>query len=553
MDIRLFLCQGTIPAAELYGSPVKLIVTVLFSGLWLYLCTRVNSDAIVVHAKRTFWAGVTLGTGAAGLLLCLFVPVFWIGLPLFIVASMTAFAVYVRHRNRIVDEEFKIFTGEWIKEKLSGKKTVLDVETKVRLYEHDGSPVIISDEEAEDRELVKSYNIAQQILFDILRKRASIAEVRPITSEKAQVTFLVDGVPEKQEPIPLFDFDMALRYLKEKGGMDSEESSREQNGQITVDIAQSPQDMKLISGGMKKGEMLRIQVIQEMFKTNFDLLGMREEVRNALHDLFQEPGLTIVSGPPRSGVTSTAYSLLRKQDAFIRLIYSVEHKPGIDLPNITQEEYESREELPKLLASTIRRDPDVLYVDNCPSAEVAGQILDFAAEKTVLLSLRASNAIEALAKWAQLVGDVQRAVGPLKVITCQTLARCLCPTCKTPCRPDPKVLKKLNIKPGKVEQFYRTPIKPKAVKKSEEEPPCETCNDKGYFGMTGIFEYMPIVDELRKTITGNANIQQIQAVARKLGVLSLDQEGLYKVVTGDTDVKEIVRVFQHPENKKENT
>ena len=348
------------PPVALYGSPVKIGVVLILTFLWLYLCTRVNADAIAVHAKRELWSTMVLAAGVVGLLCCLFISVFWIGLPVFIVCLLTVFIVYIFHRNGLVDDELKIFTREWLKEKVASRGKKTRVEKKVRVYDSYGKPVIISDREKEDCDLVAQFNFVQDLFFDILCKRASIVEIRPVSSEEVRPTFVIDGVPEKQNPLSMDRYGRAVEYLKEKGGIDLDATDGAQHGKITVDVAESPQEMRLLVSQTKDGAILRIEVAQEMLKTSLETLGMREDVRNNVIEATKTPGLIIISGPGCSGVTSTVYSILRKQDAFTRVIHSVEHEPGLDLPNITQVEYEDAEGFLQVFATTLRRNPDVL-------------------------------------------------------------------------------------------------------------------------------------------------------------------------------------------------
>lgn len=289
---------------------------------------------------------------------------------------------------------------------------------------------------------------------------------------------------------------------------------------------------------------MQIRVMQELIQTNLDLLGMDEGiVKKLLAASEMGRGILIIAGPGKSGVTSTLYSYLRKQDAYMKMLVKVEEHSAMELENVTQYEYLDPAKLPDMLGTIMRRDPDVIMLDNCPDAKTADMLCEYAKEKFVILGAKAKDSFTALARWATTVGDASRAVKRLHGVTCQTLIRKICPTCREPYQPDPNLLQKINMTSEKVDVFYRPPTQ-KVTDNKGNVIPCETCQDSGYYGRTGVFEYLQLTPELRQLISAQGSLTELKSAARKNKMQYLQENALAKVVAGITSIQEVVRTFQ---------
>ncbi|MBN1554544.1 MAG: hypothetical protein JXA11_07345, partial [Phycisphaerae bacterium] len=123
------------------------------------------------------------------------------------------------------------------------------------------------------------------------------------------------------------------------------------------------------------------------------------------------------------------------------------------------------------------------------------------------------------------------------------LIRKICPTCREPYQPDPTLLKKINMTSDRVDVFYRPPTQ-KVTDNKGNVIPCETCQDSGYYGRTGVFEYLHLTTELRDLIKAQASLTQLKSAARKNKMQYLQENALAKVVAGITSIQEVVRTFQ---------
>ena len=384
-------------------------------------------------------------------------------------------------------------------------------------------------------------DLTQELLRDSVQYRASVAELSP-AGEDTTVRFLIDGVYHKRPPLERAQANAVIDYLKGIAGMDLAEKRRPQSGSASADMGALRADMKVSTDGSTHGQRMRVQVLQEVAQTNLDMLGMPDDLRGRVEQLnAAQAGLLIVSGPKGNGVTSTLYSLMRKHDAFMKQLVTLESTLTVDLPNITQNTYKDQTELTARLASALRRDPDVVMVDQCLTPQTAKLIQEAAGGKNLLLGANADNCFVALAKWVKLCGDRGKAVARLKGITCQVLLRKLCQQCREAYSPPRDLLAKLNLPADRIKSFYRTPTRPLTDEKGRPVI-CPVCHGTGYLARTAAFELLEMTDEIRELIVKNASLAQIKSACRKNKMLYLQEQALRKVIQGITGIKEVVRV-----------
>ena len=530
---------GAVPESTGYFSIFKIILILLLIFPWLKIAPWVDKDTKVVHLPRTLWNLLVISSGMVSLLLWLLLPWFAVGLLLYIVFTTSTILTYALIRDKRVVPEAKVLTSRHLKSVFtSGKSERVETIQRVKIYDHTGRPVGPPPEEQIDERI--TYNLAQNFLHDVVLFRASEVDLMPAKTQTA-VKFVVDGVGHNRPPMEIHQAEKLIDFIKKVAGMNVEEKRRPQSGKIAVEAGAVTVDMDINTAGTMQGQRLQIHIVQETAKTNLSELGMSEDILAKLEELNKQKGLIIVSGPRGNGVTSTLYSLLRRHDAYIENLATIEEHITIDLENVTQIEYTDQTDMPAKLASLLRRDPDVVMVDACRTPQAAQLICDASQEKQILLGSTASSALVALAKWVKVVGDAQKAVAPLKAITCQVLLRKLCPNCKESYSPRRDLLAKLNLPVEKIGKFYRPPTKPLTDEKGNPIV-CPTCRGTGYYGRTGAFELLEMTDEIRQLVIQGAPVSKIKAACRKNKMLYLQEQCLMLVIKGITSVEEVIRV-----------
>jgi type II secretory ATPase GspE/PulE/Tfp pilus assembly ATPase PilB-like protein len=532
---------GGVPPSGGYLSIIKIAVMLAMVVPYLAAAPWIHRDSQLIRAPRRLWGSLILGVGAASFLIWLFLPYYFAGLFLYLLATAAMLFSYLAYRNSHVSEDRKVSLRSLFRrepEKVEERPV-----SRLQLYTANGGAVHVPSQEADGPEAVRAYNLAQEVLYDMVWRRASEIDLTP-AGQQVKVRFVIDGVAVGRPSRSLAESETIIQYLKPIAGMVEEDRRRPQRGRISVDMVGKPIDIMLVTAGSTTGQRLQCRVVQEFVQTNLDQLGISSDVLERVEKLTQMPrGLFIVSGRPGSGLTSTLYSILREQDAFTKQLATLEAEVSVDLENITHHGYGDPANLPGELASVLRRDPDVVMVDQCPDSQTASLICQAAQRKLVLLGMQAGDSFTALAKWVKVCSDPGAAMANLHGVLCQMLLRKLCAQCREPYRPDPQLLAKANIPAEKIDVFYRPPTKPLTDEKGQVYT-CHACQGTGYFGRTAAFELLEITEELKKLVVAGAPLLQIKATARKNRMLYLQEQALRKVISRETSIQEVIRGTQ---------
>ncbi|HUS91327.1 MAG TPA: ATPase, T2SS/T4P/T4SS family [Phycisphaerae bacterium] len=533
-----------------YSALVKFLVFLVFLAPWWYFATWVNRDATRLFGSATTWSGVVLGAGALGVLVWLVMPFFVVGLLFYAIVTGGAIGAYIVHRNGKVEPGKRVLTREHLGGAMK-RRGRLDVQisTQVVLYDRDEVVVPPPDLSAENEQLIGTYNLVQDLLHDMVWRRASEAAITP-SGNVARCLYVIDGVASERPSMSPGDSERIAQFLKDIAGMDLEDVRRPQKGKLSVDLDGARADVELSTAGTTGGQRMMFRFIQESVRTQLELLGLPEDILEEVRKLRDvDNGLFLVSGRRGAGVTSTLYAILRQRDAFMYNLFTLETAPAVDLENITQVSYGEEAKLTGALTMILNEGhADVLMIDQCSNADAAKMIAKVAAKMPVLLGIQAGDSFSALARWVQLCGDPGLAVRILRGISCQMLVRRLCTECREAYRPDPARLAKLNLAGEKIDVFYR-PGKPTVQKPKGPVEVCPACQGSGYRGRTAVFELLKLTNDIRKLIIDGATVAQIRAACRKNKMLYLQEQTLRKVIDGTTSIEEVVRVTQQTKKK----
>ena len=289
-----------------------------------------------------------------------------------------------------------------------------------------------------------------------------------------------------------------------------------------------------------------MRVIGDEKNYKIEDLGFTPKQQVTVREAMQsEHGVILISAPPEEGLTTTIYSYARSHDAFLQNIQTVEYEREIAINNITQHVYEPSDEKTFMaeLQRVVRTDPDVIVLPEVRERE-AGALAAKAAtgKQLVYVAVKSLDLLDALKRWAVMVGDVKLLAESLILVTHQRLVRRLCPSCKTPYKPDAAMLQKINMPADKV--LYRPP-EPQYDKHGNPVL-CQNCHGAGYVGRVGVFNVLVVDDDLRKVIAGGGSLVDIKRAAAKKGSIGLQQQALQKVFDGITSIDEVVRATRPP-------
>ena len=525
-----------------YISIIKLASFVVLFFLWLPLVSWVFTDAKAVGTKEGYWSAVVLGTGAAAIIIWLLIPVFIIGALIYVLAVATTALIYVKHRNSRVMDYARVLTSEHIKNLLISKGFLFITANK--------NEVPLPQPQTPD---FFGYKSAYEILSDAIWRRASDIVFMP-GSQNYNVTYYVDGAAIKQPSIARGQMEYFIQFLKHLADLETKEKRKPQKGKFRTrrEKDDDDTDWEVTTAGSTAGEQLILKQLIQQTVARLPEIGLMPEQLEQLNTLRNlKQGLFLVTGPQKSGVTTTLYAMLRNHDAFLNSINTIERRPSAELPNITQNIFSLTDTgtttFAKKLQQIVRMGPDIVGVADCQDIETA-QTASLAAKdgKIIYVTIKADSVVQALGKWIKLVGDRNLIANTLLGISNQRLLRKLCEECKQAYAPNKELLRKFNITADKVKALYRTGKV--VLGKRGKEMTCEKCQGTGYVGRTGTFEIIALNDQLKNTIKKSKSLSEIGSQFRASKMLYLQEQALRKVINGTTAINEMIRVLSP--NKK---
>lgn len=528
---------------EGYISIIKFVPFVILFFAWLPLISWIYQDAKAVETNEAFWTGIVLGAGAGGVIIWLVIPIFIVGLLVYVIAVGTISLAYVKHRNSRVLDFDRVLTIDHIKSLLVSKEKKLEALKSFIFVTANNNEVPIPEPRTPD---FFGYKTAYEILSDATWRRASSIMFSP-TSQDYQVSYYVDGASLKQPSINRDQMGYFIPFIKHLADLDTKEKRKPQKGKFNIRRNKEDTTWEVTTAGSTAGEQIRLkQITQENITklSNIGIMSEQNEQLNRFHEIKQ--GVFIISGPKKSGITTTLYSLLRNHDAFINNINTLERQPSSPLPNITQNVFKLSDTGTTTFANkfqtVVRMGPDIIGVAECEDAETA-KIACAAAKdgKLVYITLHADSVIQALGKWLKYVGNRNIVAETLLGVSNQRLLRILCEECKQAYAPDKELLRKFNISAEKTKALYRAG----KVQYDKHGKPstCENCQGTGYFGRTGVFEMIILNNDLRKVIAKSKSLPEIGSQFRRAKMLYLQEQTLRKVITGTVSINEMIRVL----------
>ena len=534
-----------------YVSIIKLVIYFALFLAWLPLVNWVHSDAQSVRARETFWTAAIALAGMLSLLLWPLIPVFFIGIALYIIAIGAVSMAYIMHRNSLVSDFEKVLTAEHIKGLFANDGKKLAKSSKgVHFVTANGNDVPLPEPKTSES---LAFTIACEIFEDAIWRRASDILFAPGASEYS-INYAIDGLAIKQEPRSRDQIDKLIHYVKQIADLDSNEKRKPQRGIMEVKIGEGKTKWEINTAGSTAGEQMRIKRHEEEGMLKLEDLGLNQDQLKALKSVRQiDAGLFITSGPPKSGITTTFYAMMKNHDPFMNDMNTLERHPTGSLDNITQNIYSLSDTGTSSYAShlqtIVRMGSNIIGVADVDDAETAQVATKAAAANRMMhATIKAQSAIKALATWIKLSGDKNGVLDNIQGIVNQRIVRILCDECKQAYKPNPNLLRKFNLPADKIEVFYR----PGEIEYDKKGRPiiCEKCQGTGFYGRTGIFETIVINDDLRAALKKATSLQEMSALFRKAGMFSIQERSIRQVMKGITSINEVIRELTPEAPKK---
>ena len=390
-----------------------------------------------------------------------------------------------------------------------------------------------SSEAASDVEDAPVVRFLQKMLIDAINARASDLHFEPYEYHY-RVRFRVDGELREITQPPIAIKDKLASRIKVISRLDIAEKRVPQDGRMKLKFGSKAIDFRVSTLPTLFGEKIVIRILDpSSAKLGIEALGYEKIEKERLLKCIQRPyGMVLVTGPTGSGKTVSLYTCLNILNQPGVNISTVEDPAEINLPGVNQVNINDKAGLTfaTALKSFLRQDPDVIMVGEIRDLETADIAIKAAQTGHMVMStLHTNDAPTTLTRLLNMGVAPFNIASSVLLITAQRLTRKLCETCKTQADYPPDAMLKAGFTQADLDGTW----------KPYRAVGCSACNN-GYKGRVGIYQVMPITEEIQRIILAEGTAVDIAKQAQLEGVRDLRQSGLVKVRSGVTTLEEVI-------------
>ncbi len=407
-----------------------------------------------------------------------------------------------------------------------------DVVQSATADQEDEAPAEVVDllESAEDAPIVKLVN---GIVAQAVEQGASDVHLSP-DGHELRVRFRIDGVLQDSATVPRRMVSGVISRVKIMSDLDIAERRIPQDGRVGLKIDGHQVDLRVVTLPSVHGESVVMRILdQSNGIPRLDRLGMADHERERFERAFHQAyGAVLVTGPTGSGKSTSLYAALAEVNTPEKNIITIEDPVERQIDGITQVQVNPRAGLSFAsgLRAMMRADPDVIMVGEIRDRETAQIAVEGALTGHLVLStLHTNDAPGAITRLIEMGIEPFLVASAIDCIVAQRLARTLCQHCK-----------RRTILSAEVMRDHGFPTL--ADVEAYEPVGCARCGGSGYRGRIGLYEVMPVSDEIRAIAIERAPADRIAEVAVAQGMRRLREDGLEKVRQGRTSIAEVSRV-----------
>lgn len=373
------------------------------------------------------------------------------------------------------------------------------------------------------------------LMTEAFKGRASDIHLEPL-ERKFRVRYRIDGVLQEVQGPPKRLQPAVLSRIKIMANISIAEKRLPQDGRIRLNMGGKQIDLRVSTIPTSHGESIVMRLLDKSnLLVGLNKMGFLSDDQKMFEDLIRQPnGVILITGPTGSGKTTTLYACLNFLNRSDRKLITVEDPVEYQLTGINQVQVNETIGLTfaNVLRSILRQAPNILMIGEIRDHETAEIAIHAALTGHLVFStLHTNDAPGAITRL------IDQGIKPFLVassvigILAQRLIRVICPKCKESFQPSEKELKLLRLPPEKMKGvlFYKG-------------KGCENCNGTGYRGRIGVMELLQIDESIRKLIYQKSSSSQIRKRAREIGMRTLREDGIQKVLAGTTTFEEIYRL-----------
>jgi type IV pilus assembly protein PilB len=374
--------------------------------------------------------------------------------------------------------------------------------------------------------------LSNSLIMQAVKDGASDIHVEP-SKTSVRIRFRIDGVMHEEMKFPRKLHAALVSRFKILAKLDIGEKRVPQDGRIPLRVEGREIDLRVATLPTVWGEKVTMRILDKSsILIGLEQLGFESNDLKRFRELINKPyGIIFSTGPTGSGKTTTLYAVLNELNGVDRNLISIEDPIEYQLPGVAQAQVNVKAGLTFAggLRSMLRQDPDIVMVGELRDKETAEVAIQASLTgHLVLATIHANDSASTITRLFHMGVEPYLVASSVICILAQRLVRKICPECKVDYTPPPEALQRLGIPPGT--KLYRG-------------QGCEFCRETGYLGRVGVYEMMQLDDELRLLITEEASAPDIRRKALELGMYTLQQDGIRKVIAGVTSIEEAMRVL----------
>jgi type IV pilus assembly protein PilB len=383
---------------------------------------------------------------------------------------------------------------------------------------------------AEDAPVIK---LVYSILGQAVGEGASDVHFEPGEGEM-RVRFRIDGVLREAAHVPKRMISAVVSRIKIMSDLNIAEKRVPQDGRVSVTVEDRRVDLRITTLPTQRGEGATIRILdKDNAQRSLDELGMDGTARTRFEAAFHQAyGAVLVTGPTGSGKSTTLYAALQEINDVEKNIITIEDPVEYQLSGINQINVNRKAGLDFAtgLRSILRADPDVVMVGEIRDGETARIAIEAALTGHMMLTtLHTNDAPGAITRLTKMGIEAFLTASAVDCVVAQRLARKLCAHCKRRAIVPVQALLDAGVRVGAEIEAY-------------EPVGCSRCNQSGYRGRVGIYSVMTMSELIKEMTVAQTAEAEIEAAARKEGMLTLREDGVDKIRSGQTSLEEVIRV-----------
>jgi type II secretory ATPase GspE/PulE/Tfp pilus assembly ATPase PilB-like protein len=423
-----------------------------------------------------------------------------------------------------------------------GLDDIVDKLDPKALQMDDGS----DDEDLFDENASAIIKLVNHIIIEAVKINASDIHIEPsIGKADARVRMRVDGECHVKIRIPHTHIRAVVSRIKVLSNLDITEKRKPLDGKMAVRMEGKPIELRVATVPTVNGESAILRVLASGSTVlTMEELNFREPNFKGLEHMLEHPhGIILVVGPTGSGKTTTLHGVIHRINTDGRKILTAEDPVEITQPGLQQLQVQPKIGLTfaSALRSFLRADPDVILIGEMRDFETASVGIEASLTGHLVFStLHTNSAPETVIRLLDMDLDPMNFADALIGVLAQRLVRTLCKTCKEEYTPTADELEKLIHYYGK-EAFPELGLDMSKIKLCRASG-CDRCEDTGYRGRTGIHELLVATEDMKKLIAKASPANVIRDQAFKDGMRTLFQDGIYKILHGQTDLVQLRKV-----------